>query len=68
MAKGLTLRAARVNANLTQKELADRLGVDRTTIVAWENGNTKIKTAYLIAFCEVCGVSTDDIVLPTKST
>lgn len=32
----ISLEAARVNAGLTQKELAEKLGVSNTTIVNWE--------------------------------
>lgn len=34
----LSLTAARVNANLTQKELAKRCNVSESTVVAWETG------------------------------
>ena len=34
----LSLAAARVNANLTQKELAQRCGVSESTVIAWETG------------------------------
>lgn len=34
----ISLTAARVNANLTQKELAARCGVSESTVIAWETG------------------------------
>lgn len=34
----MSLAAARVNANLTQKELAERCGVCESTVIAWEAG------------------------------
>ena len=34
----ISLTAARVNANLTQKELAVRCGVSESTVIAWESG------------------------------
>ena len=67
MAK-ITLEAARVNSRLTQAELAEKLGVSRSTVIDWEKGNREIKTAYLIAFCHVTGFSVDDILLPKQST
>lgn len=43
----------RKNADLTQRELAEILGVDRTTIAHWESGrhtpNGKLLDAYLEA-------------------
>lgn len=66
--KGITMKAARVNANLTQEALAEKLGVSRSTVINVENGDTEVKPVYLIAFCHVVGLSVDDIILPTKST
>ena len=34
----VSLAAARVNAKLTQKELAERCGVSESTVIAWESG------------------------------
>ena len=39
----ISLKAARVNADLTQQEAADKLGVSKHTIVNWERGRTKPK-------------------------
>ena len=36
----LTLKAARINAGLTQKKAAEKLGVTEQTISNWENGIT----------------------------
>lgn len=64
----ISLKAARVNANMTQEEAAKKIDVHRQSIMAWENGDTPIKTAQLMALCQVYNVSIDDIILPTKST
>ncbi len=64
----ITMEAARVNAKLTQQELADKLKVSRSTVVNVENGYVEVKPIYLYAFCHVVGVSEDDIILPKKST
>jgi len=34
----LSLEAARVNANLTQVQFAERCGVSESTVIAWEKG------------------------------
>ena len=39
----VSLKAARVNAELTQEEAANALGKSKQTIVNWENGTTDIK-------------------------
>ncbi len=67
MAK-ITLAAARTNAGLTQQEIADKMGVSRSSVINWENGKSEMKTAYLIAFCQITGFGVNDILLPTKST
>ena len=60
----ISLKAARVNAGLTQKQLGDELGVSHVTIWKWESGKTEPKLTQFQRFCEVCGVSTSDIFLP----
>lgn len=67
MAK-ITLEAARVNAHLTQAQLAEKMGVSRQSVIDWENGNREMKTVYLYAFCHVTGFSPDDILLPSITT
>lgn len=64
----LTMKAIRVNANLTQQELADAMGVSRSSIIAWETGRTKISTVCLMAFCYVTKTRVDDVFLPREST
>lgn len=65
MAK-ITLKAARVNAGLTQDGLAEKLGVSRKMIAEWELGNVPMKPAYLFAICYITGFSEDDIILPSE--
>ena len=64
MAQRITMAAARVNAGLTQEEIAEKLGVTRTTYNVWETGKAEMKTAYFIAFCQIVGFNSDDIILP----
>lgn len=39
----MTLKAARVNANLTQKEAADKMGIHVAKLRRWEDGSTSVK-------------------------
>ena len=64
----LTMEAARVNAGLTQQQLADKMGVSRSTVVNIENGKMPMRPVYLFAFCHVVGLTEDEIFLPTEST
>lgn len=64
----ISLKAARVNANLTQSELARAVGVTKMTINAWENGRKAIKPAYLLMISRVTGCPIDDLILPKVVT
>ena len=39
----ISLAAARINAQLTQEDIAKKLGVGKQTIVNWEKGKTQPK-------------------------
>ena len=60
----ITTKAARVNANLTQEQLAEKMGVSRLTVICWETGKREMRTPYVHLFCNIVGVSEDDILLP----
>jgi DNA-binding XRE family transcriptional regulator len=65
----ISLAAVRVNADLSQFELAKRLDVDRSTVINWEKGKTKIATPWLMMYAKECNdFPVDNIFLPTKST
>lgn len=63
----ISIEAARVNAKLTQKELAEILGVSNTTIVNWEKGNTEPSINQLRKLSEISGIPLDFIFVPEKS-
>lgn len=67
MAK-ISLEAARVNANLTQAELAEKMGVSKQSVFDWENGKRRMKPAYLYLFCSITGFDEEDILLPKITT
>ena len=60
----ITMKAARVNAGLTQKEIAKRLGVSPVTYWKWESGQVEPRLSKYQQFCEVCGLRTEDIFMP----
>lgn len=64
----ISLKAARVNAKLTQKEAASRIGVDVSTVVSWENGRTSPKATHLDALCKLYDIPVDHIFLREKSS
>ena len=55
----ITIKAARVNASLSQKEAADRLGVSNKTLGNWEKGITFPPADKIPAICELYGVPYD---------
>lgn len=60
----ISLKAARVNANLTQAEVAKRLHKNKQTITNWESGKTKISAADLLVLCDMYKISPIAIHLP----
>ena len=64
----ISLKAARVNAGLSQKDVATSLKVSNKTISSWENGETFPSAKNISRLCEMYGVSYDDIIfLPRNS-
>lgn len=64
----ISMAAARVNAKLTQVEIAEKMGVSKQTIVNWENGKVIPGPAQFSMYCEVCGAPKDAILLPKSIT
>ena len=64
----ITLRAARVNAGLTQEEVAKKLRKNKQTIVNWENGKTKLDIGNFNTLCNLYGIDKNNIFLPIKSS
>lgn len=60
----INLTAARVNANLTQLEMAKQLKVDRSTIHSWEKGRTSPTLPQLRKISELSHIPMDYIFLP----
>lgn len=64
----ISLKAARVNARMTQKEVANNIGVDRQTIISWESGKSKIGVEDFFKLCDLYNVPERYISLPLNST
>lgn len=56
---GEKIKTIRLARNLTQQELADRMGLKRNTISQWESGMRKISVEHLIEIAKVVGVTLD---------
>ncbi len=60
----VTIKALRVNANLSQTEAAEKLNVTPRTLQNWENNITSPTAIQLVNVCRVYGCTLDDISLP----
>lgn len=60
----IRLSAVRVNAGLSQEELASKMRVSRATIVNWESNKVKMSEADLTLYSTICGFPKDHIFLP----
>lgn len=61
----LSLKALRVNAGLTQQDVADRLGVSRHTIINWENDEERPKELVIYALAYLYKTDIDNMRIPS---
>ena len=59
--KNLKLKAARASFDMSQQELADRVGVSRQTINAIEKGDYNPTINLCIAICKALGKTLDEL-------
>lgn len=59
--KKISLKAARVNAGLSQKEAAKMLEISNKTLCSWENGKTYPDQPMIEKLCVLYGVTYDMI-------
>jgi len=62
---GARIRDAREGRGLTQQQMAERLGLSRTTVVALEKGERRLKPAELVEIAAVLGRNVSEI-LPSR--
>ena len=55
------LSALRKSKNLSQEEIADRLGVSRQAISKWENGQALPETTNIMKLCEILEVTPNEL-------
>lgn len=64
---GERIKMLRENHNISQAELAKRLGITRSSVNAWELGLNVPSTQYIIELAELFKVSTDYLLCVTKT-
>lgn len=60
----IKLKAARVNAEMTAKDVAESIGKTEKTILSWENGITAIPAEQFNKLCELYGIKSDYVEVP----
>lgn len=64
----ISLAAARVNAKLTQEDVAKRMKIGKRTIINWEKGISVPSFADMKMLSDIYGIPLDNIFLPSRST
>jgi len=60
------IKRLREAKGLSQQMVADKLGVSRVAVTKWENGMTaNLKLSNLLGFCELFGISVEELVRGT---
>lgn len=58
---GKRFKKIRVENNLTQKEVAKRIGIDQTNISCWENDKTRPEYENLIKLSQIYDVTIEEL-------
>ena len=53
------IKNLRVHSGMSQVQLAERLGITKSAVNAWESGTNSPSLSYIIRLAQVFGVSTD---------
>lgn len=61
MALSDKLKKARVDANLSQAEMAEKLGLNVRTYGSYERGERDVSTALLRNICQILNISSDEL-------
>jgi transcriptional regulator with XRE-family HTH domain len=65
---GPLIREARLRAGLTQQELADRTGRERSVIARWEQGAVSPSIDNLLAVVHACGFELPLVLVPRDTS
>ena len=63
---GRFIAVRRKRANLTQLQLADRLGVTDKAVSKWERGITMPDTSIMLELCDILGISVNELLSGEK--
>ena len=57
----MNLASVRINAGLSQSEVARRIGVDQSSVSCWEAGKRMPRAIMLVKMAELYGCSIDEL-------
>lgn len=60
----ISLKAARVNAKMTAKDVGEKIGKTEKTVLNWENGITPIPASQFDRLCKIYKISNDYVQVP----
>ena len=60
----VTIKAARINANMLQSEVAEKMNISQKTLINWENGKTHPRASELVKLCDLYKVPLALIIFP----
>lgn len=63
----ISLAAARVNAGLTQAEVAAKLHISKQTLCAWERGRASAKIEHALSLSKLYNLPLDNIFFEDES-
>ena len=64
---GSLIRALRREAGMTQRDLAEALGVSRQAVSKWETGTADPSTSNLLALAKLFGVPAEELLRETAA-
>ena len=63
----MNIRVLRENANLTQQELSNRLGIGQSTVAMWESGGQTPRADKLPELAKILGCTIDELFEETQA-
>lgn len=63
----MSFLAAREVSGLSQKDVAQKIGVDQSAVSLWEKGKTRPRAALLPAIAKLYGVTVDELLKDDRS-
>lgn len=62
----ISIRAARVSANLTLKEVSKHTGISEYTLAKYEKGDSQPRWDTFMTLCNLYNQSINDVFIPSK--